>query len=519
MTFTPRIFPTVVEMLADAARNRPEAEALVCEGDRLSYAGYAAAVAGLSEEFRDRGLAGARIALILPNSADFAVALFAALAAGAQTAPLNPLYTEHELEGILSDCAPDLILVSPEARDGVARVAQSLGLAPPEAVGPGARRLIEAPAGTEAASLPLPDADAPGILQYTGGTTGRPKGVEITHRASAVNVSQRQAVVPVEAADRLLVMTPLYHVYASSMGLFAAAYAGACLVILPTFTAARALETITEERISFLAGSPTIYHALLASEGMDETDFSRLALCFSGASALPSGTLAEWERRTGSIVCEGFGQTETGPVLASNPRTGRRKMGSVGVLLPETEVQIVDPVEGRTVLPAGEQGEIRARGPQMMRGYRNLPDETAKTLRDGWVHTGDIGYLDAEGYLFITDRKKDMVIVSGFNVYPREIEEALYTCPGVVEAAAFGVPHPRKGEAIRVHAVAPGRTPEVLAAHLAERLARYKQPSDIRIVPELPKTAVGKIDKAALRREAAAAPLDPAKTGPSGATA
>ena len=506
----PDAFPSVVHMLAHAAGAHPHKEALVCGGDRLTYAQYATAVARFASELAGLGASGGRVALILPNSTDFAIAAFASLAAGAQTAPLNPLYTAHELGEILQDCRPDVVLVASEAMNKIAALGDRLDLGTVIEIGPQARSLRDGAAGP-AATVPLPAPDALGILQYTGGTTGKPKGVDITHRATATNVSQRQAVVPIGTDDRLLVMTPLYHVYASSMGLFAAAYAAATLVILPRYTPEIALTTIGRERISFFAGSPTIYHGLLAHPLMERTDFSELSLCFSGASALPAKTLEDWERRTGSVICEGFGQTETGPVIAANPRDGVRKAGSVGVILPNTEVEIVDPVDGVTPCAPLQNGEIRVRGPQLMTGYRNRPEETAQTIRDGWLYTGDIGFIDADGYLTISDRKKDMVIVSGFNVFPREIEEVLYTCPGVREVAAFGVPHVRKGEAIHVHVVAPGLSAGAIEAFLAERLTRYKIPSSVEIVSELPKTAIGKVDKAALRR---AAQADGRATGP-----
>ncbi len=490
-------FPTALHMLEAGARNHPDAEALVCGDDRLSYAAYAAAVGAVASDLQAHGLSGGRVALVMPNSADFAVALMGSLASGAETAPLNPLYTAHELTGILDDCRPGLILAGPETAETVTGVARNLGLPAPWIVGPGARRLTGG-----AAPLPLPDPDAPGLLQYTGGTTGRPKGVRITHRASAVNVAQRQALVPVMTEDRILAMTPMYHVYASSMGLFAAPLAGAALVILPRYAPDLVLETVASERISFFLGSPTIYNGLLATPGLASADLSSLRVSYSGSAALPAETLAAWERRSGSVVCEGYGQTECGPVLTSNPSHGPRKTGSVGPALPDTELQIVDVETGTRVLPHGQTGEIRARGPQVMLEYLNRPEETAAALRDGWVHTGDLGEMDADGYLFVRDRKKDMVIVSGFNVYPREIEEELYALPGVIEAAVFGVPDPRTGERLVAHAVAPGLTPEDLGAHLAARLTRYKQPREIVLVDSLPKTAIGKIDKPALRAAA-----------------
>lgn len=499
MTELPATFPSVVHMLHAAASIHPAKEALVFEDTRLSYREYAQAVAEMAHTLRESAQPGQRIAVVMPNSADFAITLFASLAAGMQTAPLNPLYTAHELRSIIEDCQPTVILASLDAWDKVATVALELGLAAPVLVGQGGLAPLVGINGTR--DLPLPDPEGLSVLQYTSGTTGRPKGVNITHRATATNISQRQGVVPIQGDDRLLVMTPLYHVYASSMGLFAAAYAAASLVILPRYTPELAIRTIEREKITFFAGSPTIYQSILASEHCAAADFSHLTLCFSGASALPGETLKAWENRTGSTICEAFGQTETGPVIAANPRNGVRKIASVGIALPETTIQIVDTETGNRVLGVGEPGEIRARGPQLMQGYRNRPEETAQTLRDGWIYTDDIGYLDADGYLHISDRKKDMMIISGFNVFPREVEDAIHSHPDVSEVAVFGIPHPRKGEMIVAHVVAPGLSEQALRDHLDARLTRYKIPEHVIMVDMLPKTAIGKIDKAAIRAQ------------------
>lgn len=495
--------PTAVHMLADAVARAPEREALVCGADRLSYAEYGRAVAAFAHELRGAGAAGERVVLLMPNGVDLAIGIFAALAAGAQATPLNPAYTAFELRPILTDASPRLILAAPAVADSIAPLVAELGFPAPWRLGSGARRLADVADAAEP-ELTLPDPDSLGILQYTGGTTGRAKGVNLTHRATAANIAQREAVVPtIPDRERALVMTPLYHVYATAMGLNLAANARGTLVLMERYTPEEALELIERERITFLAGSPTIYHGLLASERLGRTDLSSLSVCFSGASALPAETLARWQALTGAAICEGYGQTEAGPVLAANPRDGRRKPGSVGVVLPETTVEIVDPATGEDPLPAGEVGEIRARGPQVMSGYRNRPEETAAALRDGWLYTGDLGCFDPDGYLRIRDRKKDMVIVSGFNVFPREIEDVLHAHPDVREAAAFGVPDPRKGEVVHVQVVgARGLQEEALVAFLSERLVRYKWPADLKLVPELPKTAIGKIDKVALRETA-----------------
>lgn len=504
MSRLPRIFPTVVHMLEEAGRLAPLQEALVCDGERLTYAAYARSVARLAEELVASGASGNRVAILMPNCVDLAIALLAAVAAGAQAVPLNPAYTPYELAPILEDAAPRVILASASIADMIDDIARAQELPLSWRVGPGARRLVAV--DSDPFHLALPDPDALGLLQYTGGTTGRPKGVELTNRATAINVSQREAIVPTSHdRERALLMTPLYHVYATAMGLYLALYARGTLVIMSRYTPDAALEAIEKERITFFAGSPTIYQGLLSSARLSTTNFSSLSLCFSGASALAPETLRRWKAVSGCSVCEGYGQTEAGPVLTANPRDGLHKAGSVGIAAPETQIEIVD-VMTDAVLPAGSVGEIRARGPQIMRGYRNRPEEDGNTLRNGWLYTGDLGFLDDLGYLHISDRKKDMVVVSGFNVFPREIEEALHGHPAVREVAAYGVPHPRKGEVVHVQVVCDpaSATESGLMNFLAERLVSYKLPAQIALVSELPKTSVGKIDRAALRRDAAA---------------
>ena len=351
--------------------------------------------------------------------------------------------------------------------------------------------------------MPLPDPAGLSTLQYTGGTTGRAKGVNLGHAAVATNVGQRESLLPTRPGhERVLAITPLFHSYASAMGLYLAAFCRGTLVILPRYHPAAVLDAIGRERITLFSGSPTIFAGLMGFEGFAQADFSSLELCFSGSAALPEATLQRWEAATGTTICEGYGQTEAGPVLTYNPRFGRRKPGSVGVVVDDTVVEIVDVETGRTVLPPGERGEIRARGPQLMEGYRNRPEETQAALRDGWLYTSDIGWLDDEGYLTVCDRKKDMVIVSGFNVYPREVEEALQHHHAVAEAAVVGMPDAYRGEQLRALVVLrPGAQPDpgALIAHLQALLARYKVPQTIEIVAALPKTVIGKVDKQRIR--------------------
>jgi long-chain acyl-CoA synthetase len=450
----------------------------------------------------------------MANSADLAVATYGVQAAGAQVVPLNPAYTASELAPMLLDAAP--VLVACDAAivptlDAVVGAHPALASIARSVIGDasGQRRLIawrddRALAGR----VPLPECAALSTLQYTGGTTGRSKGVDLAHAAVAVNVSQREALVSTTPDDeRVLVVTPLFHVYAVAMGLYLAAYARGTLVVLSRYKPEAVLATIARERITLLAASPTVLAGLMACEAFASADLSSLRLVTSGASALPEAMLARWEAVTGCPVVEGYGQSEAGPVLAYNPRHGLRKAGSVGVALPCTEIEIVDLATGRIPQPVGAEGEIRVRGPQLMRGYRGRPHETAEALRGGWLHTGDIGAFDADGYLRICGRKKEMAIVGGYNVYPREVEEALCAHPQVQEAAVVGVPDVYRGEALVAHVVAvPGGRLDVEAmlAWLGERLVRYKVPKTIRVVQALPKTGVGKVDKVALRAQSMA---------------
>lgn len=490
-------------MLEHAARESPDSIALVCNDEQLTYREYRDCVAAFAQELAELGAKDSRVCLLMGNSVDIAIATFAVQAAGGQVAALNPSYTEFELEPILRDARPAVLVHDAAIEEGIRILAHRLGIQNCISIGERARRLNDVPPSARGATLQLPTGEALSTVQYTGGTTGRPKGVELAHRAVAINVAQREAVLATELdQERVLAITPMYHVYAVSMGLYLAANCRGTLVIMPRYRPDAVLEAVSRHRITLLSGSPTIFTGLMECEAFETADLSSLRLCTSGASALAEETLRRWEKVTGCPICEGYGQTEAGPVLTFNPRRGTRIAGSVGVTVPLTDIEIVDVETGTRLLPAGEIGEIRARGPQIMRGYRNLPDETREALRDGWLYTGDIGFVDERNYLFIRDRKKDMVIVSGYNVYPREVEEALYAYPGVIEAAVVGRADAYRGERLVAHVVVAGSLPisaDALRQHLTTRLTKYKIPDEIRIVSELPKTTVGKIDKKQLR--------------------
>ena len=502
MASLPHVYPSVVHMLADAAERAPDREALVCGDERLTYREYRRCVAWFAHELIGLGASRGRVGIVLGNSMDICIAMFGAHAALAQAAPFNPMYTGRELRVLFGDADLQVVIYDENKRDAVEPIIDELGIPHGICVGRTERRLT---AWRNAADrdLLLPAGDDLATLQYTGGTTGRAKGVNLRHAAVAINVSQREALLPTRKdCERLLCVMPLFHIYAAAMCLHNMVYARGTLVIVPRYTPEAVFDLLAREHITIFAGSPTLFISLLTHDNFACADFSSLCLSYSGSAALPEELLRRWEAATGAPVVEGYGQSETGPVLTFNPLHGVRKPGSVGLPLPDTAIEIVDLEQGTRPLSVGEKGEIRVRGPQIMTGYHELPEETAATIRDGWLYTGDVGEFDSDGYLYIRDRKKEMAKVSGFNVFPREVEEVLYLHFAVREVAVVAVPDAYRGEVIKAFvALRPGATAtaEQLTEHCRANLAKYKIPAVVTLVAELPKTAVGKIDKNGLR--------------------
>ena len=495
----PRVFPTVVHALVDAVAKSPGREALVLGEERLDYREYLRCVNGFSRELEKLNLNGCRVALLMGNSIDVCIAMFAIHAARAEAVPLNPVYTASELLPMLEDAEVTAVIYDEPLTDMVQPLAAGLKIRHLFPIGEG-RRLTEWRTRRDL-DVPgdLPEAENPATLQFTGGTTGRAKGACINHYSLSVNLSQREAVFPTrDEMERTLCIMPLFHCYAVSMCLHAMVYRRGTLVILPRYYPQEVIAALVREKITLFAGSPTIFTGLLNYPGFAEADFSNLYMSSSGSAPLAAHVLNEWERITGTPILEGYGQSEAGPVISFNPLDGVRKPTSVGIPLPETEIQVVDLQAGAKILETGQKGEIRITGPQVMRGYRNRPDETAQALRDGWLYTGDIGELDEDGYLFIRGRKKEMIIVSGYNVFPREIEEVLHRHPGVKEAAVAAQADAYRGELPIAFIVARGESgadADTLKHYCTEHLAPYKIPAEFRFVDNLPKTAVGKVDK------------------------
>lgn len=503
----PQVFPSVVHMLAAAAAQAPDAPALICDAERLTYAQYLRCVAGFAHELRALGAAGERVAIVVGNSIDIAIANFAIHAAGAQLVPLNPIYTMRELEALLADAAPLVVVGDDSIDEPLREVAGRLGIQHliPVGTASGRRLTVWRDDASQSLPTPLPSPDDLATLQYTGGTTGRSKGANLLHGRVALNVSQREALLPTDKErERVLCIAPMFHVYAVAMALHLSVYCRGALIIQRAFKPEQVFAVIEREKPTVIVGAPPVYIGLMAHELFSRCDLSSLRVCYSGASALPEEVLRRWQTATGCPILEGFGQSESGPVLSFNPQNGLSKPQSVGIPTPGTKIQIVDLQDPDKVLGPGQLGELRVSGPQLMIGYRNMAAETAAVLRDGWLYTGDIAEIDTDGYLFIRDRKKDMVNVGGYNVYPREIEEVLYQHPSVREAAVVGVADSFRGEVAFAYVVVHdgnALTAQELTDFCGERLAKYKVPAAFRVVAALPKTTVGKIDKKSLRGE------------------
>jgi long-chain acyl-CoA synthetase len=450
------------------------------------------------------GVAGQRVIVALPTSIEAVVAIFGALAAGAQVVPINPFFTRSELEVALRELEARLVICGADAHEKLGELAPRLGLtrvtfaaaAEPEL------RLEHDVGGARWGELPeLAAADlAVGI--FTGGTTGEPKAVEHTHASAFVSVLQHCTVWPVRAgAERFLSAAPIFHVWGLFYATFVPLYAGGTLVIVPRYDSDEILAAIEAHRITVFGGGPApAYLGLLRSPRVASTDFSSLRYCLSGGSPCPLDLHQRWRAATGTALLEGWGMSEAAPLCLSRPEAP--KPMSVGRPVPETTVEVVDLEHGTRRLASGEAGEVRVRGPQLMAGYRSRSDATRDVLRDGWLYTGDIGHLDADGDLFLVDRKKDMIIVGGYNVYPRLVDEVLYRHPAIAEAATVGKSDERLGEVLVAFVVLESGA-ELDEAGFFEfcrqELVKYRRPAAVTFLPALPRTNARKVDKKALR--------------------
>ena len=527
---------SIPDLLANVASRFPDRDGVIFYGNRIPYR----EIERLSSQFANRlielGLKpGEPVLLVLANLPQYLIAHFGTLKAGGIVAALNPLLIEREISDLAQDSGARFVVVLDRMWDRVEPLIERGVLEQAIVTGvqdylPGIKRLLyplkyrkemvkvahNPDAGIHqfrklmsGASEQRPDIkidpDAVALFQYTGGTTGLPKAAMLTHRNVIANTFQGRAWLPevIDGGEVLLAVLPFFHAYGGTLCLHLGMQMGATIVLVPRFDLADVMSVIEEYQPTILPGVPTLYHALNtgASNNPDRQKALRsIKFCISGGAPLPDEVQARFEELTGGRLVEGYGLSEASPVTHGNPLDGRARIGTIGMPLPDTEARIVD-IETREILPQGERGEVAVRGPQVMKGYWNRDQDTADVLsEDGWLYTGDIGIMEPDGFFRIVDRQKDVIITGGENVYPREIEEVLYTHPKISEVAVAAVDHPVGGQVAKAYIVlVEGETMnrrDVLQ-FCADKLAKFKIPRLIEFRESLPKSPAGKI----MRRE------------------
>ncbi|MEU6040636.1 long-chain fatty acid--CoA ligase [Actinomadura sp. NPDC047616] len=439
---------------------------------------------------------GDRVGLVMPNVTHFPVAYYGILRAGAVVVPMNPLLKTREAAFAIRDCGARIVLTSPLCADQVTTAASQLGV---ECLVMTPQMVEDLPQGIEPVDQVVDRAaDDTAVILYTSGTTGTPKGAELTHRNLKSNaVTTAETLLQIGPDDVLFGGLPLFHAFGQTCALNTALAAGATLTLLPRFEPAKALEIMHRDRVTVFLGVPTMYTALLRAGIPGGCDLLRLRIAVSGGASLPVEVLHAFESTFDVTVLEGYGLSETSPVAAFNPLNRPRKAGSIGVPIRGVDMKLVAD-DGTTVDRPGEVGEIAIRGENIMKGYWNRPEATTQTIRDGWFHSGDLARVDEDGYYFIVDRKKDLIIRGGYNVYPREIEEVLYEHPAVAEAAVVGVPDKALGEEVAAVVILKDGAQvaaDTIRDYVKQRVAAYKYPRIVTFTNELPKGATGKILK------------------------
>lgn len=526
----------VQQYLIDAAEDFPDKVAIHFMGKEFTYRKVYEQALTFAAYLQEIGLSkGDRVAIMLPNTPQSVIGYYGVLLAGGVVVQTNPLYMERELEYQMNDSGAVAILTLDILYPRVSKVMQKTTLKhiivtaikdylpfPKNLLYPsiqkkqygvvvnvvheGNNHLMKEIMKVPRTSLKQHTFDFEedlALLQYTGGTTGSPKGVMLTHKNLVSNASMCNAWLykckPGE--ETVLGILPFFHVYGMTTVMILSVMQAQKMILLPKFEPETTLKTIQKQRPTLFPGAPTIYIGLLNHPELNKYDLSSIDSCISGSAPLPVEVQQKFEEVTGGKLVEGYGLTESSPVTHSNFLWDRQRVkGSIGVPWPDTDAAILSFETGER-LPTGEIGEIAVKGPQVMKGYWNRPEETAETIKDGWLLTGDLGYMDEQGYFYVVDRKKDMIIAGGFNIYPREIEEVLYEHPDVLEAVAAGIPDPYRGETVKAYVVLKEESDvseEELNAFARRHLAAYKVPRIYEFRSELPKTAVGKILRRAL---------------------
>jgi len=488
----------LASILDRSATAQPDGTAIRLDDLTISYRQLSDAARRLAGLLASAGVGrGDRVGLMMPNVPAFPVAFYGALTAGAVVVPMNPLLKGREVAYYLGDSGARLLFAWHDFAGEAAKGAADAGA---EVIQVDDADLSSPLAGQSpvAATADAADSDDAVIL-YTSGTTGQPKGAQLTHGSLARNARlTAETLLHNHPDDVMMGCLPLFHVFGLTCGLNATVLAGATLTLLPRFDAGQALDIIARDRVTIFEGVPTMYAGMLHHPAADSADTASLRLCVSGGAAMPVEILRGFEEKFGCMILEGYGLSETSPVASFNHPDRPRKPGSIGTPVEGVEMRLITDSGGP--VPAGEVGEICIRGHNLMKGYWGKAEATAEAIPDGWFRTGDLGRIDEDGYYYIVDRKKEMIIRGGYNVYPREIEEALHEHPAVAEVAVIGMPHAELGEEVGAAvALKPGAdaTPAELQQFVRERVAAYKYPRRVWLVASLPKGPTGKI----LRRE------------------
>jgi long-chain acyl-CoA synthetase len=519
------------EILSTTAAEMPDAPATAFLGATLSFGEIKRRTDRLAAAMRRLGIAkGDRVGIMLPNCPQYIIAAFATLRLGAIVVNINPIYTAREVLNVANDSGIRLLITLDRLAPLALGVRETTSIAhvvvtalseySAEATGPPSvadtLALGQLTGGDDRPELPHVDIgpDDLAVLQYTGGTTGTPKGAMLSHGNIFANVVQAETWhyrIYQRGEARYLLVIPYFHIYAFTVGMMCGIWVGGLQILIPKYDVEQVLNAIRDFRPTYFPAVPTVFVSLLAHPKVKEYNLDLVRTFNSGGAPCPVEVLEEFERRIGRPLNEGYGLSETSPVTHSTAHLARRKYGTIGLPMPDTDMKIVDIETGTTEMPIGEPGELCIAGPQVMKGYWNRPNESADVLRrdaEGriWFHTGDIATMDADGYTSIVQRKKDLIIVDGFNVYPSEVEGVLYTHPDVRMVAVIGVPDAYHGEVVKACVVA--RDAEVsideLRAHCKANLAPYKVPNEIELRDTLPQSAVGKILYRVLRDEVAA---------------
>ncbi|HWP46503.1 MAG TPA: long-chain fatty acid--CoA ligase [Candidatus Limnocylindrales bacterium] len=525
---------SLYQILHRSAQKYPDHPAIIFFGNRITYRELLEQVDRLATALHKQGVQKQdRIALFLPNCPQSVIAYYAALRLGAIVVQVNPLYVERELKYQLEDAGVEVLIALDLLYPKIRNIRETVPLR--QVILTSIKDYLPFPLNRlytlkqfkdrnrvkirkeeevlyltelirEHPSAPPNIEVKPqdiALLQYTGGTTGTSKGVILTHRNLVVNAVQCRNGLPKlrDGEETVLAVLPFFHVFGMTVAMNLAIYAGFSMILLPRFEVVRVLKAIDKYKPTFFPGVPTMYVAINNYPKLHRYDLSSLKFCLSGAAPLPLEVMERFEAITGSRIVEGYGLTEASPVTHCNPVWGLRKPGSIGFPFPDTEAKVVDPDTGAD-LPVGEIGELVIRGPQVMQGYWHRDQETESTLKEGWLFTGDLAKMDEDGYFYIIDRKKDLIIASGFNVYPREVEEVLYEHPKILEAAVIGIPDPYRGETVKAFVVLKKdqkATEEEILDFCRKNLAAYKVPTQIEFKDQLPKTLVGKVLRRMLR--------------------